>query len=288
MVMRLFVTFSVSLAAAGQLSNLKLDHVAKLKLGLSNLDVEDDMFGAGAGEQLFEAEVYEDWVTTDSRRMLQGVAAGSAWVDPGEIDTSYVPDTKAAAPSTAAAPTAAPAVVEPEPVVMIGGAQDEGGCLTSAGFSWCGSKSKCLRIWEEDCEAAMEEPAVEYPEAPASWAGSAAGMHGVGGGDSMAWFGSSAGMASMPMPSHAEKPAMPSMPHTEKPAMPSMPSAWAGSAVGMPSSDSDSDYGDSAQPSAWAGSSMGMSEPSLPSSKPVGFEAGSGDQMGFDGTGDEN
>lgn len=33
----------------------------------------------------------------------------------------------------------------------IGGDQDEHGCLTAAGYSWCESKQKCLRNWEEIC-----------------------------------------------------------------------------------------------------------------------------------------
>lgn len=35
--------------------------------------------------------------------------------------------------------------------VIIGGDRDEYGCLTPAGYSWCESKSKCLRTWEETC-----------------------------------------------------------------------------------------------------------------------------------------
>jgi hypothetical protein len=33
----------------------------------------------------------------------------------------------------------------------IGGDTDEHGCLIAAGYSWCNSKSKCLRTWEEPC-----------------------------------------------------------------------------------------------------------------------------------------
>jgi len=35
---------------------------------------------------------------------------------------------------------------------IIGGDKDEHGCLIAAGYSWCESKNKCLRIWEESCE----------------------------------------------------------------------------------------------------------------------------------------
>jgi|GEM_PF-5430281 len=35
---------------------------------------------------------------------------------------------------------------------LIGGEKDEHGCLVAAGYSWCESKKKCLRSWEEDCD----------------------------------------------------------------------------------------------------------------------------------------
>ena len=38
-----------------------------------------------------------------------------------------------------------------EPENMIGGQKDEHGCLIGAGYTWCESKQKCLRIWEEEC-----------------------------------------------------------------------------------------------------------------------------------------
>jgi len=34
---------------------------------------------------------------------------------------------------------------------LAGGDRDEHGCIGSAGYSWCESKQKCLRLWEEDC-----------------------------------------------------------------------------------------------------------------------------------------
>lgn len=34
---------------------------------------------------------------------------------------------------------------------LIGGDKDEHGCLTPAGYSWCETKQKCLRKWEEIC-----------------------------------------------------------------------------------------------------------------------------------------
>lgn len=35
---------------------------------------------------------------------------------------------------------------------LIGGNQDEHGCLIAAGYSWCEASQKCLRVWEEDCQ----------------------------------------------------------------------------------------------------------------------------------------
>lgn len=34
----------------------------------------------------------------------------------------------------------------------IGGQRDEHGCLGPAGYTWCPSQEKCLRVWEEYCE----------------------------------------------------------------------------------------------------------------------------------------
>ena len=35
---------------------------------------------------------------------------------------------------------------------IIGGQRDEYGCLVSAGYSWCESSQKCMRLWEEGCD----------------------------------------------------------------------------------------------------------------------------------------
>lgn len=37
---------------------------------------------------------------------------------------------------------------------LVGGDRDAHGCIGSAGYSWCEAKQKCLRVWEESCEAA--------------------------------------------------------------------------------------------------------------------------------------
>ncbi len=36
---------------------------------------------------------------------------------------------------------------------LIGGQADDHGCLVAAGYSWCEAKQKCLRPWEEACDA---------------------------------------------------------------------------------------------------------------------------------------
>ena len=38
----------------------------------------------------------------------------------------------------------------------IGGETDEHGCLSAAGYTWCESKQKCLRTWEEGCPSEQE------------------------------------------------------------------------------------------------------------------------------------
>lgn len=35
---------------------------------------------------------------------------------------------------------------------LLGGDQDEFGCIPSAGYQWCEAKQQCLRSWEEACE----------------------------------------------------------------------------------------------------------------------------------------
>ncbi|MDD4902153.1 MAG: hypothetical protein PHE24_03375 [Patescibacteria group bacterium] len=51
---------------------------------------------------------------------------------------------------------------------LLGGDRDEHGCIGSAGYSWCEVKQKCLRPWEEACEAqATSTPAGKLSEAEA-------------------------------------------------------------------------------------------------------------------------
>ena len=45
-------------------------------------------------------------------------------------------------------------VVDGKKSPLIGGDSDGHGCKASAGYSWCESKQKCIRMWEEDCMCA--------------------------------------------------------------------------------------------------------------------------------------
>ncbi len=40
---------------------------------------------------------------------------------------------------------------------LVGGDKDEHGCIASAGYTWCESKQKCLRTWEEECLLTQEQ-----------------------------------------------------------------------------------------------------------------------------------
>jgi len=44
---------------------------------------------------------------------------------------------------------------------MVGNDEDEHGCIGSAGYAWCASKSKCLRSWEEECPDVGNNAGVE-------------------------------------------------------------------------------------------------------------------------------
>lgn len=48
------------------------------------------------------------------------------------------------------APAENSATIEPP---LVGGDQDGYGCKGSAGYSWCETKQKCLRTWEELCDS---------------------------------------------------------------------------------------------------------------------------------------
>lgn len=36
---------------------------------------------------------------------------------------------------------------------IVGNDKDEHGCIGSAGYTWCETKQKCIRTWEENCTA---------------------------------------------------------------------------------------------------------------------------------------
>jgi len=60
--------------------------------------------------------------------------------------------------------TKTPEVQEQQTPTIVGGDKDAHGCIGSAGYSWCEVKQKCLRSWEEKCEATV--PVVD---ATAGW-----------------------------------------------------------------------------------------------------------------------
>jgi putative hemolysin len=45
---------------------------------------------------------------------------------------------------------------------LVGGDKDEHGCIGSAGYSWCELKQKCLRTWEEKCEASTTDATADW------------------------------------------------------------------------------------------------------------------------------
>ena len=60
-------------------------------------------------------------------------------------------------PSLVVSPTATP-VVQSSPNAspqLVGNDRDEHGCIGSAGYSWCATKQKCIRIFEEDCNSEL-------------------------------------------------------------------------------------------------------------------------------------
>ncbi len=66
------------------------------------------------------------------------------------IFVSYQFGKKTVKSNTPTSPTA-PITSEPTPSNKLGGDRDAHGCIPSAGYSWCESKKKCLRNWEEGC-----------------------------------------------------------------------------------------------------------------------------------------
>jgi len=46
---------------------------------------------------------------------------------------------------------------------IVGGDKDAHGCIGSAGYTWCESKQKCLRTWEEKCDIATTSVSPDCP-----------------------------------------------------------------------------------------------------------------------------
>jgi hypothetical protein len=44
---------------------------------------------------------------------------------------------------------------------IVGNDTDIHGCIPSAGYSWCETKQKCIRIWEENCSTTIT-PTCDY------------------------------------------------------------------------------------------------------------------------------
>lgn len=64
-------------------------------------------------------------------------------------------------PSPTPTPTPVPTVntptVVPTSAQIVGNDKDIHGCIASAGYTWCESKNKCLRQWEEACTPSPDQ-----------------------------------------------------------------------------------------------------------------------------------
>ena len=65
------------------------------------------------------------------------------------------------------------------PSQAVGGDRDSHGCIPSAGYAWCEPKQKCLRSWEEACDAGLSPIIGENSTAPMMSADECAGASGV-------------------------------------------------------------------------------------------------------------
>lgn len=74
------------------------------------------------------------------------------WVKHGH-PADPMPQTSCGAGSSTNASQLEASSAENGQVESIGGEKDEHGCLIGAGYSWCETKQKCLRSWEESCQA---------------------------------------------------------------------------------------------------------------------------------------
>ena len=53
----------------------------------------------------------------------------------------------------------------PPPKTIVGGDQDEHGCIASAGYLWCGPQQKCLRPWEDECLHEINQIQLQFSDA---------------------------------------------------------------------------------------------------------------------------
>jgi len=81
----------------------------------------------------------------------------------GCIQYQTIGDNQAEPNQLDAEPTVITDVTEPEPVnatssqeMLIGGDRDSHGCLVGAGYQYCPSKEKCVRVWEDGCSEISE------------------------------------------------------------------------------------------------------------------------------------
>jgi len=65
----------------------------------------------------------------------------------------------------------------PATTAMVGSKTDANGCVKGTGFTWCATKNKCLRRWEEACEDAAATPVCASDEVLCTTALQAKGMN---------------------------------------------------------------------------------------------------------------
>jgi hypothetical protein len=88
------------------------------------------------------------------------------------VITAYVVDSPKADPANLGVNHNVSLTSNSQETQMVGNDRDSHGCIGSAGYSWCESKSKCLRIWEENCSITEENKTKVYilPEVAAKMA----------------------------------------------------------------------------------------------------------------------
>ncbi|MBP8016967.1 hypothetical protein KAZ01_03070, partial [Candidatus Gracilibacteria bacterium] len=101
--------------------------------------------------------------TTSSGSMTNSGSIVNSTTSTGVIDTTTSTGTTT---TTNTGTTVDGATTTTSTGVIVGGDKDNHGCIGSAGYTWCGSKNKCIRSWEEKCEVTKEvqENWVEFHE----------------------------------------------------------------------------------------------------------------------------